>query len=67
MVGRAAALLWRIGAGTSGALFAHPLGRQGLPSLTSFAEGCRLCPPQPPRPKPCRSRLRRAGWVSVGC
>ncbi|MGW6939727.1 hypothetical protein ACWGF3_12100 [Streptomyces xanthophaeus] len=53
---RAAALLWRIGAGTSGALFADPLGGEGLPSLTSFAEGCRLRPPQPPRPKLRRSR-----------
>ncbi|WP_329201915.1 MULTISPECIES: hypothetical protein [unclassified Streptomyces] len=55
---RAAALLWRIGAGTSGPLFADPLGGEGLPSLTSFAEGCRLRPPQPPRPKPSRSRRR---------
>ncbi|MFF2580043.1 hypothetical protein [Streptomyces goshikiensis] len=53
---RAAALLWRIGAGTSGALFSDPLEGEGLTSLRAFSEGCRLRPPQPPRPKPPRSR-----------
>ncbi|MFI5868025.1 hypothetical protein [Streptomyces sp. NPDC051546] len=53
---RAAALLRRIGAGTGGPLFRDPLGGEGLPSLTSFAEDCRLRPPQPPRPKPRRTR-----------
>ncbi|WP_053065869.1 hypothetical protein [Streptomyces sp. Mg1] len=53
---RAAALLWRIGAGTSGTLFSDPLEGEGLTPLRAFSEGCRLRPPQPPRPKPPRSR-----------
>lgn len=53
---RAAALLWRIGSDTSGPLFSDPLGSEGLPSLTAFAEECKLRPPQPPRPKLRRSR-----------
>ncbi|MBW5481828.1 hypothetical protein [Streptomyces bambusae] len=53
---RAAALLRRIGSSTSGPLFSDPLGGEGLPSLMAFAEDCRLRPPQPPCPKPRRSR-----------
>ncbi|MFE5519514.1 hypothetical protein ACFQ9Q_17580 [Streptomyces virginiae] len=67
---RAAALLRRLGAGTSGPLFRDPrsairdprsairdpLRSEGLPSLMAFAESCRLRPPQPPRPKPRRGR-----------
>jgi hypothetical protein len=54
---RAAALLWRLKAGTNGPLFTDPLGSTGLPPLTAFAESCKLRPPQPPRPK----RRRRKG------
>ncbi|MFD7015188.1 hypothetical protein [Streptomyces sp. NPDC059928] len=53
---RAAAFVWRIEAGTNGPLFSDPLGSAGLPSLTAFAEGCKLRPPQPPRPKRRRGR-----------
>ncbi|MWA16287.1 hypothetical protein, partial [Streptomyces sp. BA2] len=56
----AAAFTWRITTGTSGTLFSDPLGGQGLPSLTAFAERCKLRPPQPPRPKRRRSRRERA-------
>ncbi|MEU2391277.1 hypothetical protein [Streptomyces sp. NPDC007369] len=55
---RAAALLRRLTAGTSGSLFSDPLGSEGLPSLTAFAEECKLRPPQPPRPKPRRGQRR---------
>lgn len=58
----AAAFTWRITTGTSGTLFSDPLGSQGLPSLTAFAERCKLRPPQPPRPK--RRRSRREGASS---
>ncbi|MEH6376596.1 hypothetical protein V7793_20035 [Streptomyces sp. KLMMK] len=54
---RAAALAWSIEAGTNGPLFSDPLGSTELPSLTDFAESCKLRPPQPPRPK--RRRTRR--------
>ncbi|WP_329453673.1 hypothetical protein OG894_44990 (plasmid) [Streptomyces sp. NBC_01724] len=54
---RAAALAWSIEAGTNGPLFSDPLGRAELPSLTDFADSCKLRPPQPPRPK--RRRTRR--------
>ncbi|MFE0858807.1 hypothetical protein [Streptomyces mutabilis] len=54
---RAAALAWSIETGTDGPLFSDPLGSTGLPSLTDFAEGCKLRPPQPPRPK--RRRTKR--------
>ncbi|NUK05761.1 hypothetical protein [Streptomyces lunaelactis] len=53
---RAAAVVWRLGADTSGPLFSDPLGSTGLPSLTAFAEDCKLRPPQPPRPKVRRGR-----------
>ncbi|WP_328723561.1 hypothetical protein OHT52_31350 [Streptomyces sp. NBC_00247] len=53
---RAAALHWSLGTGTSGPLFSDPLGDEGTPSLTAFAEDCKLRPPQPPRPKPRGSR-----------
>ncbi|MFB6522730.1 hypothetical protein [Streptomyces sp. NPDC056401] len=57
---RAAALLWKLGSNTSGPLFSDPLGSEGLPSLTAFAEDCKLRPPQPPRPKLRRSRRAAA-------
>ncbi|MFJ5546505.1 hypothetical protein [Streptomyces sp. NPDC093225] len=53
---RAAALLRSLTAGTSGSLFSDPLGSEGLPSLTAFAEECKLRPPQPPRPKSRRGQ-----------
>lgn len=53
---RAAALIWRIEAGTNGPLFTDPMDSTGLPSLTAFAESCKLRPPQPPRPKRRRPR-----------
>ncbi|MET7409796.1 hypothetical protein [Streptomyces parvulus] len=56
---RASAFLWSLGEGTSGALFSDQLGSEGLPSLTAFAEQCKLRPPQPPRPKPRRGRRGR--------
>ncbi|MFF4457268.1 hypothetical protein [Streptomyces goshikiensis] len=46
----AARRVWDIVTGTSGPLFTDPLGSTGLPSLTAFAESCKLRPPQPPRP-----------------
>ncbi|MFD6413982.1 hypothetical protein [Nocardia asteroides] len=56
---RASAFLWSLGEGTSGVLFSDQLGSEGLPSLTAFAEQCKLRPPQPPRPKPRRGRRGR--------
>ncbi|WP_053703344.1 hypothetical protein [Streptomyces sp. WM6368] len=55
---RAAALLWSIETGTNGSLFSDPLESKEAPSLTAFAESCKLRPPQPPRPKRRRTRSR---------
>lgn len=45
----AAVFVWRIVSETGGPLFTDPLGSISLPSLTDFAESCKLRPPQPPR------------------
>ncbi|MET9671265.1 hypothetical protein ABZY19_39130 [Streptomyces sp. NPDC006475] len=59
----ATALLWRLTIGTSGPLFSDPLGSEELPSLTAFAEDCKLRPPQPPRLKPRPGRRGRTRSV----
>ncbi|MFB7032789.1 hypothetical protein ACFCXG_39765, partial [Streptomyces sp. NPDC056295] len=60
---RASAFLQHLKEDTSGPLFSDPLGSRQLPSLTAFAEHCKLRPPQPPRPKPRHGQRRRTTSV----
>lgn len=63
----AARRVWDIATGISGSLFTDPLGSTGLPFPTTFAESCKLRPPQPPRPAPRSGEpaQRRAGSSST--